>query len=412
MSDPGRIGRAWRGEGLRSAAEVLVRYPGRSALTVLGLAIGVAAFIAMVSFGEGARRSVMAQFQSLGTNLLVVGPWMAERQARDQPAQPLGELDVAALRREATTLGEIAPVIRMNQDLERAGVHHFLRVQATTPGFVHLHDWPLAAGGMFDNDEVARRAKVCVLGATPARALFGFGDPLGGGVTIGGVVLCRVVGVLATKGYSTDGDDLDDLLLMPVTTFEAYWGTPEGYSRIELQPLRPGLMETAKSEVTEILARLHRIDEGEENDFRVTTPLEVLRAVERTSAVLTGLLRGIAAVSLLVGGIGIMNIQLVSVAERTREIGVRSAIGASPTQILTQFLWEGLALTLVGAGAGVLMGLAIAAITAEVMQWPRVISASGIAGAVAFALAVGMVFGFLPARRAAALDPIEALRHE
>jgi putative ABC transport system permease protein len=412
MSDPSRIGRAWRGEGLRSAAEVLVRYPGRSALTVLGLAIGVAAFIAMVSFGEGARRSVMAQFESLGTNLLVVGPWMAARQARDQPAQPLGEIDVATLRREATTLGEIAPVIRMNQDLERGGVHHFLRVQATTPGFVHLHDWPLAAGGMFDDDEVSRRAKVCVLGATPARVLFGFADPLGGGVTIGGVVLCRVVGVLATKGYSTDGDDLDDLLLMPVTTFEAYWGTPEGYSRLELQPLRPGLMETAKSEVTEILARLHRIDEGDENDFRVTTPLEVLRAVERTSAVLTGLLRGIAAVSLLVGGIGIMNIQLVSVAERTREIGVRAAIGASPTQILTQFLWEGLALTLVGAGAGVLMGLAIAAITAEVMQWPRVISASGIVGAVAFALAVGMVFGFLPARRAAALDPIEALRHE
>lgn len=196
-----------------------------------------------------------------------------------------------------------------------------------------------------------------------------------------------------------------------MTTFDAYWGSAAGYARLELQPLRPSLMPAAEQEASEILARRHRIDDGDD-DFKVTSPIDVIRAVERTSSILSDLLRGIAAVSLLVGGIGIMNIQLVSVAERTREIGVRAATGASPTQILSQFLWEALTLTVVGAAAGVGFGLTIASITAKVMQWPRVISGPGIAGGVAFALGVGLVFGFLPARRAAAMDPIEALRHE
>ena len=402
----------WRNEGLRSAVQVLLRYPARSALTVLGLAIGVAAFIAMVSFGEGARRSVIAQFQNLGTNILVVNTSPGQRQELAQPAQPLTDLDVAALRREATAIAEVIPVIRLDQDASRGGVHHWTSLHGTTPAFTAIHEWPLAAGGMFDAVDSARRAKVCVLGATPARILFGNSDPLGEVVPIGGVLPCHVVGVLATKGYSAGGSDSDNLVLLPVTTFNAHWGTASGYSRVELQPARPSLMAAAKREAEDILARAHRIEPGEENDFRVTSPLEVVKAVERTSAILSGLLRGIAAVSLLVGGIGIMNIQLVSVSERTREIGIRAAIGASPTQILTQFLWEGGALTIVGALAGVALGLAIASATAEVMQWPRVISGSGVAGAVGFALAVGLLFGFLPARRAARLDPIEALRHE
>ncbi len=399
-------------ESVRAAVQVLVRYPGRSALTVLGLAIGVAAFIAMVSFGEGARRSVIAQFEMLGTNLLVVSTSGGHREALNEPVQPLVDADVDALRRESTTLAEVVPVSRIDEDATRAGLHHWAHLHGTLPAFAALHEWPIATGRLFDLTDVAQRAKVCVLGATPARALFGDSDPLGETVTIGGILPCRIVGVLAAKGYSTGGDDLDDLVLLPVTTSNALWSAAGGYSRLELQPSRPSLMPVAKDEVTDILARSHRIGDGEERDFKVTSPLEVIRAVERTSSILSGLLRGIAAVSLLVGGIGIMNIQLVSVAERTREIGIRAAIGASPNQILTQFLWEGLALTVVGAVAGVGLGLVIASATAEIMQWPRVISGPGIGGAVAFALAVGMVFGFLPARRAAALDPIEALRHE
>ncbi len=399
-------------EEMRAAAQILVRYPGRSALTVLGLAIGVAAFIAMVSFGEGARRSVVSQFETLGTNLLVVSPSVGERQTLNKTVLPLSDADVEALRRESTTLAEIIPVARIDQDATRDGLHHLARLQGTLPAFAKLHDWPLATGGMFDATDVAQRGKVCVLGGTPVRILFGDGDPLGETVTVGGVLPCRVVGVLATKGFSAGGDDLDDTIILPVTTFNAYWAAATGYSRLELQPVRPSLIDAAKGEVTDILARLHRIDENEVADFRVTSPREVVRAVERTSSILSGLLRGIAAVSLLVGGIGIMNIQLVSVAERTREIGIRAAIGASPKQILTQFLWEGLALTVVGALAGVGLGLVIASVTAKMMQWPRVISGPGIAGAVGFALGVGLVFGFLPARSAARLDPIEALRHE
>lgn len=404
--------RPLRSEGVASAVQILVRYPARSALTVLGLAMGVAAFIAMVSFGEGARRSVLAQFQALGTNLLVVTSSPGQRQALELPAQPLTDRDVAALRREATTLAEIVPVARLEQDVARSGTHHFVRVQGTASAFADLHEWPIAAGGMFDSADVAQLAKTCVLGATPVRALFGDDDPLGETVTIGGVLPCRVVGVLAAKGYSVGGDDIDDLVLLPITTFDAYWSPSSGYFRLELQPARPGLMDAARTEVAEILARSHRLKDGEERDFRVTSPLEVAKAVETTSGILTSLLRGIAAVSLLVGGIGIMNIQLVSVAERTREIGIRAAIGASPTQIMTQFLWEGVALTVVGALAGVALGLIVASATAEMMQWPRVISGTGITGAVGFAVAVGLAFGYLPARRAAALDPIEALRHE
>ncbi len=400
-----------RFEEVSAAAQVLVRYPGRSALTMLGLAIGVAAFIAMVSFGEGARRSVVAQFDMLGTNLIVVSPFSGQREALNKSVQPLTNSDVQSLRREATTLRDVIPVARLDQDVSRDGLHHWLRITGTLPGFADLHSWALVGGGMFDLTDVAQRAKVCVMGATPARILFGDADPLGQTVTVGGALPCRVVGLLSTKGYSAGGDDLDDLIIVPVTTFDAYWGSAAGYSRLELEPLRPSLMPAAEQEASEILARLHRIDDGDD-DFKVTSPIEVIRAVERTSSILSDLLRGIAAVSLLVGGIGIMNIQLVSVAERTREIGVRAAIGASPTQILSQFLWEALALTVVGAATGVGLGLTIASITAEVMQWPRVISGPGIAGGVAFALGVGIVFGFLPARRAAAMDPIEALRHE
>jgi len=404
--------RAVRSEGAVAAVQVLVRYPGRSSLTVLGLAIGVAAFIAMVSFGEGARRSVLAQFQLLGTNLLVVVPAPVQGRSTEKPVQPLTDADVSALRRETTTLGEVVPVARLDQDVARQGVHHGTRLQGTVPAFAALHEWTVASGGLFDDADVVQRAKVCVLGATPARVLFGEGEPLGEVVTIAGVLPCRVVGVLAPKGYSTGGDDVDDIVLLPVTTFNAYWSAPTGYSRLELQPLQPALLEAARAEASDVLARSHGTSDEDDGDFRVTSPLEIIRAVERTSGVLTNLLRGIAAVSLLVGGIGIMNIQLVSVAERTREIGIRAAIGASPTQILHQFLWEGLALTLVGAASGVVLGLAIASVTSEVMQWPRVISGAGVAGAAAFAIAVGLAFGYLPARRAAALDPIEALRHE
>jgi putative ABC transport system permease protein len=397
---------------LRTSLETLVRYPGRSALTVLGLAIGVAAFIAMVSFGEGARRSVLSQFEAMGTQILIVSTSSAKRPTPDMVLSPLTDQDVAALRRETTTLAEIMPVATKSADVSREGLHLWTGLFGTSGAFTRIHEWPLTAGGMFTEDDVTQRAKVCVLGETPLRELFGGRDPLGQSVTVAGALPCRVVGVLAGKGYSTAGSDLDNVVLVPITTYAVYVEAAPPYGSLELRPLSPALMDVAKAEVVAVLRRTHRIERPESDDFKVTSPLEVVRAVARTSRVLSDLLKGIAAISLLVGGIGIMNIQLVSVAERTQEIGIRAAIGASPRQILNQFLSEALALTVVGALVGVGLGLVVATVTAGLMQWPRAISPLATLTSALFALAVGLLFGYLPARRAARLDPIEALRHE
>jgi putative ABC transport system permease protein len=266
---------------------------------------------------------------------------------------------------------------------------------------------------MYDAADVTQRAKGCVLGATPASELFGDADPLGQVVTLRERMPCRVIGVLSPKGFSTAGNDLDNLVLVPLTTYLAYLtDTRVDYSYLEIAPASPAVLEAAKDEVSAILRRTHGLSKGDLDDFTVSSPLEVVRAADRTSRILTRLLQGIAALSLLVGGIGVMNIQLVSVAERIQEIGIKTAIGASPRQILRQFLAEAAVLSVGGAVAGVALGVSVATVVAKWMGWPRVISVPGVLGAALFGVAIGMLFGFLPARRASRLDPVEALRHE
>ncbi len=396
-------------EKLRSAMEIVIRQPGRSALTVLGLAIGVGAFIAMLSFGEGARRSVLSQFEALGTNVLKVQSTIGPYGARPEP---LTDADVRAIRREATTVVSVLPVARHAMSAAYERTVRTANVYGTVPRFAPLHSWEIQTGGNFDESDVEQTRKVCVLGMTPVRELFGDADPVGQTVTLSGSMPCRVIGVLAPKGFATNGNDLDDLILVPVTTYRNYLGGITSYADIVVEPKSPALLEAARVEVTTILRRTHRLGPGQEDDFKTKSPLEVIRAADRTSRILSGLLAGIALVSLLVGGIGIMNIQLVSVAERTEEIGVRAAIGASPRQILAQFLGEAAALSVVGVVLGIASGIAVASGVASWMGWPRVISAPGVALAALFGLAVGMAFGYLPAHRAAHLDPIDALRHE
>lgn len=392
------------------AFETLRRNPGRSALTLLGLAIGVAAFIAMVSFGEGARRSVMDQFKALGTHLVRVRGTTRGGQER----RPLSDADIAAIQRESTTISKIIPVARVIFETTRGGKQWWTPVHGTAPEFASLHTWDTSLGGLFDERDLARRSKVCVLGQTVVRQLFGedTADPLGETVTIGGLLTCRVIGVLSSKGTSTSGNDVDDIVLVPVTTFVAYFGLPNGYSALEIGPTQPEWIEAAKEEARIALRRSHGLGPEDAEDFQIDSPTEVLKAVDRTATILARLLQGIAAVSLFVGGVGIMNIQLVSVTERTAEIGIRSAIGASPRQILAQFLVEGALLSLLGASFGIMLGVGVSFSVAGYMGWQRITSLGDVAGAAAFGIAVGLVFGFLPARRAALLDPIEALRRQ
>jgi putative ABC transport system permease protein len=399
-----------RSELFGMAFETLRRNPGRSALTLLGLAIGVAAFIAMVSFGEGARRSVMDQFKALGTHLVRVRGTTRGGQER----RPLSDADIAVIQRDSTAIAKVIPVVRTIFETTHEGKQWWTPVNGTAPEFASLHNWEPSLGGMFDERDLARRSKVCVLGQTVVRELFG--DPtldvLGETVTIGALLTCRVIGVLGPKGTATNGNDVDDIVLIPVTTFTAYFGLPTGYTALEIGPAQPEWIEAAKDETRAALRRSHGLGLDEADDFQIDSPTEVLKAVDQTATILARLLQGIAAVSLFVGGVGIMNIQLVSVTERTAEIGIRAAIGASPRQIMAQFLVEGALLSLLGASFGIMIGVGVSVTVAGYMGWQRITSLGDVAGAAAFGIAVGLIFGFLPARRAAQMDPIEALRRQ
>jgi putative ABC transport system permease protein len=400
----------WPGSDvLLGAIQMPVRRPGRSALTTLGLSIGVGAFIAMISFGRGARSSVVSQFETLGSNVLRVQPAYG---ASSEAPRPLSQTDIDALERSATTLALIVPTGFVSADVTYGGQRSHTSVRGTIPEFAALEQWHLASGGLFDDADGAQRGKVCVIGTTTATQLFGSADPLGQVVTIDARLPCRVIGVLAPHGSAVSGSDLDDRLLLPLATFEAYLGLPHGYFAVDLQPKNRALLEAAKLEVTQILRRSHQLRPDQMDDFRVSSPDDLTHVAEKIGGILTGLLAGIAAVSLLVGGIGIMNIQLVSVAERTHEIGIRGAVGASPGQIMQQFLSEALVLAVLGSGAGVALGVAASFLVANRMHWPQAVSLDVVIGSALFGIAVGTVFGYIPAKRAANLDPIEALRRE
>jgi putative ABC transport system permease protein len=396
-------------DGLRMALQMPLRQPGRSALTTLGLAIGVGAFIAMVSFGRGARTSVVSQFETLGSNILRVKTQFG---TGNQAPRLLNEHDVEALRREATSIARVVPQAYGPMAVAYRDKSARTTVRGTIPDFASSGDWATSEGGLFDDNDMALRAKVCVIGATPARALFGNEDPLGQIVTVDDRLPCRVIGVFASRGTNISGGDQDDRIVLPLSTFETYLGLPNGYWQIEVGPRDRALLEVAKAEVSQILRRSHQLKDDQADDFHVISPDEVTRVAEQIGGILTGLLAGIAAVSLLVGGIGIMNIQLVSVAERTHEIGIRAAIGAAPEQILNQFLAEALVLAMLGSLAGVGLGMTVSIVVAKQMSWPHGASADIVIGSALFGIAVGTIFGYIPAKRAAALDPIEALRRE
>ncbi len=402
----------WR-DITRQAFTSLLRRPGRSALTVLGLLIGVASFIAMVAFGDGARRSVVAQFEALGSHAVFVRSRFGSSGATGRPAAMLDDDDVANLRKDIPAIVAIAPYVRKGLDVRSERRTSRVYVHATTADFFVLRNWPAGSGGVLLDSDDQRRAKVCVIGATTAATLFGeHEDPLGARLRIGDRMHCNVIGVLAPKGSNVSGSDQDDLVVVPIRTYTAAFGFPEGYNNIDAQVAPEVAVSTVRDLVEKTMRRSHRLNPADSNDFAITSPDDVIKAADQTSNLLGRLLAGVALISLLVGGIGIMNILLVSVGERTQEIGIRSAIGAPPRAILTQFLAEALVLSFVGAGLGAALGSLASVLVASKMGWAQVLSWELVAMGLGFGVAVGIVFGILPARRASTLDPIVALRRE
>jgi putative ABC transport system permease protein len=403
---------------LRVALRALLRNKMRSFLTALGVIIGVAAVIAMVAIGEGARAKVEEAFASMGSNLLIVMPGTTTSGGAHGgfgSASTLTWDDLAAIRKELPAVRHAAALLRTGAQVQSEDQNWTTTVFGTSPEYFAIRSWRIAQGRLLTDSDVEGGAKVALLGQTVVEKLYGTGvDPTGQLVRIKGVPF-EVVGVLQRKGQSPMGQDFDDGVYVPQSTWQ---------SRVQggLQKYLGGVIFVgtgsvedtvrAQSQVSGLLRDRHRLQRGMDDDFSIRNLTEMANAQQAGTQTLTTLLASIAAVSLLVGGIGIMNIMLVSVTERTREIGIRMAIGAKPRNILAQFLVESLVLSLLGGVVGVGLGLGVAFKLGQQMGWPILVRPEIIALSVGFSAAVGVVFGLYPARKASRMDPIEALRFE
>jgi putative ABC transport system permease protein len=403
---------------LRAALRALRRNKMRSALTMLGIVIGVAAVIATVSIGQGADAAVQEQIRSLGTNLLMVVPGATTASGVRSGwggVSTLTAADALAIKKDAPAVSDVTYFKREVVQVVAGDKNWATAVQGAPPSFFTVREWPVVLGSAYSERDEEGAARVAVLGQTLVEQLFGVGhDPVGSAVRIKNVPF-RVVGVLEEKGQTMWGQDQDDIVIIPFSTAERrvlgaeFLGTVDN---ILITAHSNDEMEAATEQVSAVLRQRHRIHTNEEDDFTVRNMADFARASQTASQVMTNLLLSVAAISLLVGGIGIMNILLVSVTERTREIGIRMAVGAKSRHILLQFLVEATALSMVGGAIGSLLGIAVALLVSRLAAWPTLVSPASVIGAVLFSGAVGVFFGFYPARKAARLDPIQALRYE
>jgi putative ABC transport system permease protein len=396
------------------------RHRLRALLTALGIIIGVGAFITMVAIGSGASAKVSAQIASMGTNMLIASGGTSNaggvRGGSGTASAALTDDDVDAIARNVPQVRYVAPLVTTNAQVVYGGANWATSITGTNADYLDIRGWRVETGELFTNQDIASAAKVCVLGRTVADQLFGGDDPVGEFVRVR-ALSCQVLGVLAVKGQNQMGQDQDDVVLMPYTTvrrklFNSGAAQANAVSRILMGATSAGATQPAMRAVQEVLRQRHRTTEGDPEDPTVRDLSEYAKVAEETTRTTTLLLASIAAVSLVVGGIGIMNIMLVSVTERTREIGIRMAIGARGRDILLQFLLEAIVLTAAGGAIGMAMGTIAARLLANAMGWPALLGVQSYVMSFAFSTIVGVLFGFYPALRASRLDPIEALRYE
>jgi putative ABC transport system permease protein len=398
----------------RMALQSIFKNKMRTGLTMLGIVIGVGAVIVMVAIGNGAQSQIKRQISGLGTNLIVITAGSTQQGGASQGAQSFNRLsmdDVDAIRREATLLGGVSPLIISLTQVVGGSGNWRAQVNGVSTDFFAIRDWTTTSGALFTDDDVRTKRTVVLLGATVAKNLFADADPVGMEIRLGKTPF-TVAGVLAPKGQNANGQDQDDVVIVPYTTAQTRLSNFHFLGQILAMSSSPANLLPAQEEIKVIMRAAHGIPNGGTDDFTVRDQTAIAKAATNTSSIMTSLLAAIASVSLIVGGIGIMNIMLVSVTERTREIGIRMAIGARGSDVMLQFLVESIVMCLLGGLLGLLTGVGGASLVGNLTGWTIATPVSAIFLAIGFSAAVGIFFGFYPARKAASLDPIQALRFE
>ncbi len=399
---------------VRVAGDSILKNKMRTLLTMLGIVIGVGAVIVMVAVGQGAQQGIANQINALGTNLLIITAGSSQQGGVSQGAQAFNRLtveDAEKLKNEGTLFAGVTPVVMTRTQVIGGGNNWRTMINGVSTDWQIIRDWQTQSGTFFTDTDLRANRKVAVVGNTVAQALFPGMDPVGSQIQIRNVPF-DIVGVLTTKGQNAGGQDQDDIVIVPYTTAQNRLSGNPRIWQILVSATSPDEIAAAQNEAAAIMREAHRIPAGDEDDFTVRNQNEIADAAQGTTKIMTWLLASIASVSLIVGGIGIMNIMLVSVTERTREIGIRMAIGARGSDVLTQFLVESIVMSVLGGAIGLAVGMGGASLLAHFTGWSTEVPVQAVVLAIGFSAAVGVFFGYYPARKAAALDPITALRYE
>jgi putative ABC transport system permease protein len=400
----------------RIAWKALLRNKLRAFLTMLGIIIGVASVITMVAIGQGSKQSIRDQLSTMGSNMITIRPSSnvtvgGGARLGSSSLQTLKEEDVTSIKKQANYITGVSPAVSTNGQVINAGLNWPTQMQGVYPEYLDIRQWKVKSGSTFTDEDLRSSAKVCVIGQTIVENIFPGEDPVGKSIRFNKIPM-KVIGVLAEKGENTFGQDQDDVILAPFTTVQKRMMAITYVQTIYASAIDEKSSDTATTEISDILRRQHHLKPADENDFTVRTQAELISTISSTSELLTVLLAAIAGISLVVGGIGIMNIMYVSVTERTKEIGLRMSIGARGIDILLQFLTEAIFISITGGIIGVVLGVTAAQIITLTLNWPTLVSESSIVLSFLVCAFTGVFFGYYPARNASKLDPIEALRYE